>query len=117
PDHVQRRPDGDRRHVVLGLAAEGEVDDLSAVLDRLDHLAGDLDLRGDAVTADGAVDLDLRVRCDLLDDPGDEGAVPGIEVEVTVPRGQRHAVERVDVAVARYVAKPAVGAQLGGDAG
>src|SRR5262249_1143971 len=93
---LQRGLDGDGRQVVVRLAAEGEIDDLCSVFRyRPDHLAGDSDLGGDAVAVNSSVDGDLRAWCDLLDDSGDEGAVAGMGIEVTIPTRQRKRVERV----------------------
>src|SRR5580693_279057 len=117
PDDVEGSADRNGRKVVLRLAAERKIEDLGAVADRLDHLAGDRYLAADAVAVDGPVHRDFRGRRDLLDDPGHERTVTGLDVEIAVPRGQREAVQRIDVAASRDVIQPPVSPRPDADAG
>ena len=84
--------------------------------DRPDHLAGHGHLTANAVAVDGPVTLSL-LPARSPDKPGDERAVAGREVEIAVAFREREDVERVDVAIARDLSKPAVGADFCGDAG
>jgi hypothetical protein len=118
---VRLATDTTRRHVVQRVTAEREVNDLgAALLDRPDHLAGHRHLAGEAVAVERPVHGDLGTGRDLLDDAGDECAMSGIEVEISVPGREREPVERVDVVRvvrARYATKPPVCTDFGGYAG
>ena len=67
-----------------------------------DHGGGDGLLTRQAMGVEGAVHDDLRLRVDLANDAGDEGAVTGSEVENRQRRSAEAGehVQQVDVVVA-----------------